>query len=628
MTPLDLAAIGSQSLKRTLATQPWFLTGIQQDPTGLLKKCQWELTEFLEVNANVSFQVFIELGFEGNSTWLSRTLESLSSQTYSNWLCTVLGTDQFVKGEPAAYDDTRVSFSKTLEIRDSLPQSGAQFVIKLRAGEVLHPQALGVFFRTQCDHADAICFTSHEVIDRRELGAGIEFYSKSRPNQFDLLRGFSFGRGTCWKREFLLNLSEDSLKSVNWEFNSGVFGKLTASGAFVALPLFLINSPYSKDLPQMFEKELEELDLFIRKQAAAFYGDGKFLIRHAAQFYSVLPKEVGRREQCGTAKRRVVVIVPYRDQPALTLSCLSHLVRQKFAGQIRVVLIDNGSDIKTKELIASQIDSLRNNVVQFEFAHMSYDRHFHFARMNNEAVTKYSDVDDLLFFLNNDVDLISPEVIETLASEIEANEKVGFAGIRLDFPGQQNIQHGGIGFLPRFVGPGLPTIGHGNDRLQHFPEFQCVKTGVTFAAAMVSRSRFDELGRLEERWMPVGFGDVDLNLKAIEAGYVNVYFGDLIGIHHESLTRGVTAEELEYMQLNRLHRQSIEEERLFFRDKSYFHSLCNAGLLVQFPDHFLARMIPPKPLRYKLVDRLNSWSNSITPALRKPIRNLLARLTR
>jgi hypothetical protein len=111
----------------------------------------------------------------------------------------------------------------------------------------------------------------------------------------------------------------------------------------------------------------------------------------------------------------------------------------------------------------------------------------------------------------------------------------------------------------------------------------------------------------------VGFGDVDLNFKAVEAGYYNVYFGDLSGVHHESLTRGVTAEEVEYLQLNRLHHETIEEERLMFRDKGYFGQIAAASLKIQLPELFCVPSQTIKPLRYKVVDRLNSWAKKLMP---------------
>ena len=51
---------------------------------------------------------------------------------------------------------------------------------------------------------------------------------------------------------------------------------------------------------------------------------------------------------------------------------------------------------------------------------------------------------DLLLFLNNDVELISPDCLQTLAIHFLADRDCGFAGIRLNFPEDGGIQHGGI----------------------------------------------------------------------------------------------------------------------------------------------------------------------------------------
>ena len=52
---------------------------------------------------------------------------------------------------------------------------------------------------------------------------------------------------------------------------------------------------------------------------------------------------------------------------------------------------------------------------------------------------------------------------------------------------------------------------------------------------MTRRETFERLGGFEEVFFPNGFGDVDICLRALDAGYRNYYLGSLEGIHHEAL---------------------------------------------------------------------------------------------
>jgi GT2 family glycosyltransferase len=63
-------------------------------------------------------------------------------------------------------------------------------------------------------------------------------------------------------------------------------------------------------------------------------------------------------------------------------------------------------------------------------------------------------------------------------------------------------------------------------------------SAVTGACLIVKKELFEQVGGLNDQELAVGFNDVDLCLKLVEAGYRNVWTPYAELIHHESATRG------------------------------------------------------------------------------------------
>ena len=51
-------------------------------------------------------------------------------------------------------------------------------------------------------------------------------------------------------------------------------------------------------------------------------------------------------------------------------------------------------------------------------------------------------------------------------------------------------------------------------------------------------SKFKEVGGLDEDNLAVAYNDIDLCLKLIDKGYLNVFTPHCVAIHHESISRG------------------------------------------------------------------------------------------
>ncbi len=162
---------------------------------------------------------------------------------------------------------------------------------------------------------------------------------------------------------------------------------------------------------------------------------------------------------------------------------------------------------------------------------------------------------DLLLLLNDDVEILTPDWIETMVA-LALIDDVGMVGAKLLYD-DGTVQH--LGHLYErgevtHVAGGAPADWPGpvGDLL-----LEREVSGVTAACALLRREVFDEVGGLSPAF-PINFNDVDLSLKITSAGY-RILITPFAVLHHfESRTRERSVASHEVMALrdrwdHRLH---------------------------------------------------------------------------
>lgn len=153
---------------------------------------------------------------------------------------------------------------------------------------------------------------------------------------------------------------------------------------------------------------------------------------------------------------------------------------------------------------------------------------FNFSRNLNAAAREATG--EYLLFLNDDVEVITPDWLERLLG-YAGQPGVGAVGPKLCFP-DGTIQHAGIILFPN--GPGHPWYGHAAktagywgslDRPQNF-------LAVTGACLLSPREAFDRVGGWDEAFR-LNYNDVDYCLRLREAGYRTVLVPDAELYHFE-----------------------------------------------------------------------------------------------
>lgn len=203
---------------------------------------------------------------------------------------------------------------------------------------------------------------------------------------------------------------------------------------------------------------------------------------------------------------RISVTIPTYDGRGLLDVVLPSVVAQQVAGELEVVVVDDGSTDGTPAHVAERWPQVR--LVVQPNAGVS-------AAMNRcltEARGEY------VALLNNDVEL-APGYLEALASELDARPEAGSAcGKMLDFSDREVID--GAGDVMRWSGA-CWRRGHGERDRGQFDRPEAVISACG-GAAMYRRAAIDDVGPFDADFVAY-FEDVDWGVRAQLRGWTCRY---------------------------------------------------------------------------------------------------------
>lgn len=225
----------------------------------------------------------------------------------------------------------------------------------------------------------------------------------------------------------------------------------------------------------------------------------------------------------------VSILIPTRDQPAVLKKCVDSLRLKTSYPNWELLIIDNGSIYtETHDCLVALARDPRIRVLRDE-------RPFNFSALNNAAARQARG--EVLALLNDDIEVIAPDWLTEMVSQA-LRPDVGAVGAKLLYP-DGTVQHAGV-----FFGIGS-VAGHGHKRLPGNAEGYLRRavavqslSAVTGACLVTLKSRYEEVGGLNETALAVAYNDVDFCLKLGAAGYRNIYTPYALLYHHESVSRG------------------------------------------------------------------------------------------
>lgn len=247
-----------------------------------------------------------------------------------------------------------------------------------------------------------------------------------------------------------------------------------------------------------------------------------------------------------TKKRRVSVIVPTRgtigslwglEVPFIENLLLSSVAKTTYDDVEYVVVYDTDTDAG----LVDRLRALKANVVLVEYA-----GRFNFSKKCNLGAIRATGED--IIFVNDDVEVITPDWIERLVSFLE-DPTVGATGPLLLYDTGLIQSAGHVNRGPSNFGNGLsPTAPYG----VAWPFILNREvSGVTGACCAMRRSTFFDMGGFSELFAE-SFNDVDLCMKLIDSGYRIIWTPDAEMFHFELKSRSRRMNPMERQLLQRL----------------------------------------------------------------------------
>ncbi|MBQ6133078.1 MAG: glycosyltransferase family 2 protein [Lachnospiraceae bacterium] len=465
---------------------------------------------------------------------MKRTIDSVLSQSYRNFeLCLFDASDDDNEKrikvlQEYGRKDERVKVEILPEKGDSIKNknkafssSKGDFVALLSCSDMLEPDALYLMAEAMQDKDVDMIYTDEDRFN------GTTFFDPDFKSDFSLdqLRGtFYIGNFTVIRKS-LVSGNEDFFDETyeGAEVYDLILRCCEKAKKVAHIPKVLYHSLSGDDEDITFERGFSQetgrraIEASLKRlHVDGTVSDGKEKGLYVTK-YPVKKNDL------------ISIIIPSHDHASVLRTCIESIEERSTYDNYEIILIENGS---TEKELFDYYETLK---ADSRVRILYWDKGFNFSAINNYGVREAKG--DYLLFLNNDIEIKTPDWLEEMLSNFQRNEGIGAVGVRLLYP-DTTIQHAGV--IIRLGG----IAGHG------FSRMDCENTGyfgravikqdltaVTAACMMTSREVFSKVGGFEET-LAVAFNDVDLCLKIRKAGYRIIYDPDVTHIHYESLSRG------------------------------------------------------------------------------------------
>lgn len=495
---------------------------------------------------------------------LKECIESVLSQTYANWEL-ILIDDKSPSAEPRmimekyAKEDSRIKTiynAKNLHISDAsnegIKAAKGEYIALLDHDDVLYPHALFSVVKSLQNKKHDFIYSDEDKLSEN---------SKQRSNPF-----------------FKPDWSPDFLRSVNYITHFAVIKKtlVTKVGGLRTefdgaqdWDLFLRTTRQAKSIYHIQDilygwrmssnstaQNTAAKPYVVEAQKNALQEDAKARGYAADVVQSRYIKDYWVVNYIVKGSPKVSIVIPTKNQYQVVKRCIDSILEKTTYNNYEIVLIDTGSqDSAVLDWYKKIGKNKKINIYNFVEPKFSYANACNFGA--NKATGKY------LIMLNNDTEVITPNWIELMLGDAQRKE-VGTVGARLYFPGNTHIQHAGVGIgLGGYAANilGSVCVKDLNATQKLYSDNKRNVAANTAACIMILKSLFDSVGGFDSTFS-VTYNDVDLGLRLLKKGYVNVYNPAAELTHHESISLGLPEEakrdSKEFIQAKKLLKKRWE----------------------------------------------------------------------
>ncbi|MBC7637480.1 MAG: glycosyltransferase, partial [Acetobacteraceae bacterium] len=420
----------------------------------------------------------------------------------------------------------------------SSEQSSGDYIVVVRAGDILHPAALYEFANRLNMHPNLDLIYADEDRLRPD---GIYDQPFHKPGWSpDYLETFNYvGYPACFRRH----------SDINEMFGAGYYGfvlKFTERHQNIAsIRKVLCHRSETSLASNPVEKAIECAALTAR--LARTGRDG--VVRPLANYSVGNEVRINRRTM-----PLVSIVIPTAGKKIqhrgktldFLLNCLTGINLQSTYRNFEIIIVDNG-DLEDAQ--KQEVERLGCRLITFD------EPVFNVARKLNIGAAAATG--EYLLLMNDDIEIISPDWIERLLEHFE-KPHVGVVGAKLCYP-DDSLQHAGV--VHNFGNPDHVSRNAGRSAAGYFASINGVHnySAVTGAVMMARREIYQAVGGYTE-FLAESFNDVDFCQKVRKLGLTIVYTPHAELIHFESQSRipRLVMAELDYYQSQWAHEVCVD----------------------------------------------------------------------
>jgi GT2 family glycosyltransferase len=500
--------------------------------------------------------IFLLAG-KDNFSRLELTLSSISQQRGSKWKLFIIYPHDLKIGPiinetniPKNLYPYQDNISQIETLNRIIEQDTGDFVTFITSGDILAPNALSevIHFFNQDKQVDVV-YTDEDQIDRRGKRGSPLFKPGWSP---DLFLSYPYlGHLTVYRKESIRRMVEFHQYPI-------------LVSEYDLLLRIVLDAKQVAHLPMLLYSRYSINPTFHPAQQGAL----KSAIHHEESSATVefVPDSPGYSRIHWPLKNSplISILICTRDKADYLHKCLSSIFEKSIYPNYEVVLIDNGSrEERTKALFATW-QAKEPSRIHF----YSVDTPFNFSGLNNLAVTHAKG--ELVLFLNNDIEVISPNWLEEMGAQAQ-RPSIGAVSAMLLYP-NKTVQHAGI----IVGGPSMAVHGHHRFPV-HSPGYMgrllvaSNYSAVTAACMMIRKDTFLTHGGFDEN-LAISYGDVEFCLRLRQVGYYHVVLPYIQLYHHESITRGYEDTEEKLARMNAEKNYVLNRWPELFRQDNFYHS--------------------------------------------------------
>lgn len=229
-----------------------------------------------------------------------------------------------------------------------------------------------------------------------------------------------------------------------------------------------------------------------------------------------------------SSPQRISVICNYKDKPELMRDVIEDILKQSVKSELEVIFINNQSTKENKETVLLESKKLTEKA---KVINLDFNKKFNKSQQDNMGAS--ISTGDVLIFLNNDVRLISNNVLQRIADWAKTFPEYASMGPRIVGNNSRLVSSGTEIFKDQRLSSGY-GIRESEEKI--FSEVIHETTGNSFACAAMTRENYLSIGPFDEVEFPIQYNDADHMIRALRKGMNHLYIGDVVVFHEPGAT--------------------------------------------------------------------------------------------